>query len=93
MDKQTESLARQEFEKWLRTQPHVLNVGVSESGSYVLREDRIAWSAWKASRESLVVDFEKCNAQGYDEELYDSAVEDCAKAVRAIGIRIKGEEV
>lgn len=55
MDKQTESLARQEFEKWLRSQPYVLNVGVSESGSYVLREDRIAWSAWKASRESLVV--------------------------------------
>lgn len=91
MDKQTESLARQEFEKWLRTQPHVLNVGVSESGSYVLREDRIAWSAWKASRESLVAELPDEDDYVMDEAL--DCLRDCKQSLRAIGIRIKGEGV
>ncbi|HFV9295577.1 TPA: DUF551 domain-containing protein [Serratia fonticola] len=53
MDKQTES--REQFEAWLRSQPHVLNVGVNDDGSYFLREDQAAWLAWQASRECLVV--------------------------------------
>ncbi|MBH2514861.1 hypothetical protein [Serratia ureilytica] len=79
---------REEFEQWLRSQPHVLNVGVRKSGDYVLKEDQIAWSAWQASRASIVVDvpqacaFNLCDLVSRD---------DVIKAIRSIGLSIKGE--
>lgn len=96
MDKQTES--REQFEAWVAFQightiEYVKGQRAATTDRYYNEYIDIPYQAWKASRESLVVDFEKCNAKGYDEELYDSAVEDCAKVIRAIGIRIKGEEV
>ena len=45
--------SREQFEAWLRAQPHVLNVGVEQDGTYTLHEDRVAWEAWQASREAL----------------------------------------
>lgn len=45
--------SREQFEAWLRAQPHVLNVGIEPDGTYTLHEDRVAWEAWQASREAL----------------------------------------
>lgn len=40
---------RTEFEKWLRNQPHVVNLGFNKAtGKYVLQEDEDSWQAWKA---------------------------------------------
>jgi hypothetical protein len=40
---------RAEFEKWLRNQPHVVNLGFNRStGKYVLQEDEDSWQAWQA---------------------------------------------
>lgn len=48
--------SREQFEAWLRAQPHVLNVGVESDGTYTLHEDRVAWEAWQASREAVEVE-------------------------------------
>lgn len=48
---------RKEFEDWLRSQPHVLNVGFSQvTGKYLLAEDETAWQAWQASRKCIVIE-------------------------------------
>ena len=51
--------SREQFEVWLRAQPHVLNVGVEQDGTYTLHEDRVAWEAWQASREAVAVAVDK----------------------------------
>lgn len=41
------------FVKWLRSRPHVLNVGFNkETGKYVLREDEDSWQGWIACAQS-----------------------------------------
>jgi len=47
--------SREQFEAWLRAQPHVLNVGIEPDGTYTLHEDRVAWMAWQASRNALEI--------------------------------------
>jgi len=40
---------RAEFEKWLRDQPHVVNLGFNkQTGKYTLQEDEDSWQAWQA---------------------------------------------
>ncbi|MDI3149357.1 hypothetical protein [Serratia nevei] len=95
---------REEFEQWLRSQPHVLNVGVSESGKYVLREDQIAWSAWQASRASIMVEsitpsdapsglIYQIGSAGlsHDEAICEGYSAGFNEAIRSIGLSIKGE--
>lgn len=37
------------FDKWLRSRPHVLNVGFdTKTGKYLLQEDEDCWQAWQA---------------------------------------------
>ena len=108
MDKQTESRKAFEnwwtnefcgeppFEGWSRLR--------DEEGSGYTDEDINAqWLAWVASRESLVVElpqkiseFNRMSHNGVvtlEAVNYDEAIDDCAEAIRAIGIRIKGEGV
>lgn len=48
------------------------------------------WEGWKWRGDSLVVELPE--QEKYDDPLSaHEAIQDCAKAVRAIGIRIKGE--
>lgn len=56
----------------------------------------ISWEAWQASRAAIEVELpEKISPQiGYvigQAAIYDEAIDDCAEAIRAIGISIKGE--
>lgn len=72
------------------------NFGTEEDPEldYYSLEARDAWEWWQKSRESLVVAMpESCDCCFSEEEkaTYDTAVEDCAESIRAIGIRIKGE--
>lgn len=86
MDKQTES--RERFEKMFKSEWHP-----DKTGPYAKDSMWFAWqSAWQAARDSLVVELPK--QETYDDPLSaHDAIQDCAKAIRAIGIRIKGEGV
>lgn len=87
--------SREQFEVWLRAQPHVLNVGVESDGTYTLHEDRVAWEAWQASRAAVEVQLP--DHRDYEETLSDhelgfnTGLEFCAEAIRAAGIKVKGE--
>ena len=96
--------SREQFEAWLRTQPHVLNVGIEPDGTYTLHEDRVAWEAWQASREAVELDIdwpeanddtwkdgeEGAYAMG-NEDGKDKVVIAVREAIRAAGIKVKGE--
>ncbi|MEX3036422.1 hypothetical protein AB4K08_00945 [Serratia fonticola] len=99
MDKQTES--RFAFEAEFRQRHSFVpeasmammleqyNFGTDEEpdwGYYSLAA-RDAWEWWKASRDGLVVEL----PIGVGRE--NDGIKECAKAIRAIGIRIKGEGV
>ncbi|MFV8936636.1 hypothetical protein [Serratia fonticola] len=101
MDKKTESLAREKFEERVRFHYQYPELAIEPEGSpcageYVctVRQDEwVQWkSAWTASRESLVVELPEpaCAgtpySTGWNESLHRSEA-----AIRAIGIRIKGE--
>ncbi|MFW5402455.1 hypothetical protein V2A85_22605 [Yersinia sp. 1252 StPb PI] len=58
------------------------------------------FEVWKASRESIVVELPKRNADAYTERDWDgnhggrsrnNTLDECAKALRTAGIRIKGD--
>ncbi|WP_416187221.1 hypothetical protein [Hafnia paralvei] len=93
--------SREQFEAWLRAQPHVLNVGVEQDGTYTLHEDRVAWEAWQASREAVEVEIDNhtefeiehmiCpDKDGYSVGWIDGR-NYAVKQVRAAGIKVKGE--
>lgn len=92
--------SREQFEAWLRAQPHVLNVGVEQDGTYTLHEDRVALEAWQASREAVEVELPDKKFISEDEALipedsdwpdgFNTALEQCAEAIRAAGIKVKG---
>ena len=90
--------SREQFEAWLRAQPHVLNVGVEQDGTYTLHEDRVAWEAWQASREAVEVELPsfdkpvKWGAATISIDLYQHKKE-CEEAILAAGIKvIEGEK-
>jgi len=90
--------SREQFEAWLRAQPHVLNVGVEQDGTYTLHEDRVAWEAWQASREAVEVELPSLKQTDSGERyVWSDGVfnfkEDAIKAIRAAGIKvIEGEK-
>lgn len=60
----------------------------------------VAWEVWQASRAAIEVELPEkisphnTNESGYvigQAAMYDEAIDDCAEAIRAIGISIKGE--
>lgn len=94
MDKQTES--RKAFEAKIREDMLFTDEELAwqpERNCYVIYGVHLAWWAWRASRESLAVELPQAHdpADMFVSHVYDSAEVD--KAIRAIGIRIKGEGV
>lgn len=81
------------------------NFGTDEEPDYNYHSlaVRDAWEWWQKSRESLVIElpqkiseFNRMSHNGVvtlEAVNYDEAIDDCAEAIRAIGIRIKGEGV
>ena len=103
MDKQTES--RSQFEaEFKRRHSYIAddlealfkqyNFGTDEEPDYNYHSlaVRDAWEWWQKSRESLVVELPTyMTAEEYQSAGYNSAIDDCERAISAIGIRIKGE--
>ncbi|MFV8955262.1 hypothetical protein [Serratia fonticola] len=105
MDKQTES--REQFETWVAFQightiEYVKGQRAATTDRYYNEYIDIPYQAWKASRESLVVELPKREAfESYPHESYMIDDDDgkyipyaeTVESLRAIGIRIKGEGV
>ena len=63
---------REEFEKWAK---QFFKLDVEDWGEYIDYETQWAWTVWKASRESIVVDLPRClydEQQEYQDELLNS---------------------
>ncbi|WP_447872021.1 hypothetical protein [Serratia fonticola] len=84
MDKQTES--REAFKKWWNKPEQIeLRLSCAEGWGFHI---------WTACRESLVVELPYAGpAEDEFDYHYNRGVEATADAIRAIGIRIKGEGV
>ncbi|ALX96083.1 hypothetical protein AV650_22195 [Serratia fonticola] len=95
MDKQTESLARQEFEKWVAGNAEWLDLTPDQDSVYHDESTRfifVVWStAWLSSRENIVAELPDEDDYVMDEAL--DCLHDCKQSLRSIGIRIKGEGV
>ncbi|WP_282748670.1 hypothetical protein [Hafnia paralvei] len=83
--------SREQFEAWLRAQPHVLNVGVEQDGTYTLHEDRVAWEAWQASREAVEIELPSVtDAADWLVSVDVMESEHVISAIRTAGIKVKG---
>ncbi len=101
--------SREEFEDWLKSKMPTTYKLAYEIENYCDDEDMVNLAkasvldmrtAWQASRESLVVELPKRNADAYTERDWDgnhggrsrnNTLDECAEALRTAGIRIKGE--
>lgn len=93
--------SREQFEAWVGGQypcepmeDILLKVG-PEKERYHLKLIQRSWEAWQASREA--VEIKLPNHRDYEETLSDhelgfnTALEQCAEAIRAAGIKVNGE--
>lgn len=51
-----------------------------------------AWEGWKANRASIVVELPNYDSY-HDQGSAMAAIDDCSKAIRSIGLSIKGDQV
>lgn len=70
---------REEFEKWAK---QFFKLEVEDWGEYVESETQWAWLAWKASRESIVVDLPRCQYEEQQEYL-----DDLLNSLDKVGVR------
>lgn len=95
---------RREFEAWISNMTKSdLHRGVMldryENGSYRHLATENKWEAWTASRATIEIELPKQNARyPFDEEFDDGytagkngAIQDCADAIRAAGLAVKGD--
>ncbi|MFM1454504.1 hypothetical protein WFP04_22475 [Yersinia enterocolitica] len=95
--------SREEFEKWLEEVHGLYGEDIDlepERNCYRIFGIHLAWCAWQASRESIVVDIPEemtCREaleQGHTSDYangFTAAIIQCYAVVRTAGIRIKGE--
>lgn len=87
--------SREQFEAWWKTQRAVCQFARegSKNGAYHSKPCQSAWEAWQASREAVEVELPK--RREYEDTLSDHelgfniALEQCAEAIRAAGIKVK----
>lgn len=90
-------MMREQFEAWAIG--HFINffdrniLQLDEWGDYVLGNVRMAWTAWQASREAMVVDLPKPYsdhrlASRLERHARASAIHECHAAIEAQGIKV-----
>ena len=79
-----EEKMRQEFEEWARNE-HFVDSGRDAIGRYRSQQVDDMWYAWKASRESLVIEMPEYLA----DFVYNDAIEDCRESIHAGGVKTK----
>lgn len=89
--------SREQFEAEMAKLNDVLDMRRANNGDmeYMAWDVALAWKMWQASREA--VDVQLPDRRDYEETLSDHelgfniALELCAEAIRAAGIKVKGE--
>lgn len=89
--------SREQFEAEMAKLNDVLDMRRAKNGDmeYMAWDVALAWKMWQASREA--VDVQLPDRRDYEENLSDHelgfniALELCAEAIRAAGIKVKGE--
>lgn len=89
--------SREQFEAEMAKLNDVLDMRRAKNGDmeYMAWDVALAWKMWQASREA--VDVQLPDRRDYEETLSDHelgfniALELCAEAIRAAGIKVKGE--
>lgn len=86
--------SREQFEAWFKPRKERMkNDGICTLN--IVRYRGMAWAGWQASREAVEVELPK--RREYvdtlsDHELgFNIALDNCAEAIRAAGIKVKGE--
>lgn len=86
--------SREEFEKWLEEVHGLYGEDIDwepERNCYRIFGIHLAWCAWQASRESIVVALPKhCERYNWSDGVFNFK-QDIAEVLRTAGIRIKGE--
>lgn len=96
MDKQTES--RRQFEGWWEKcwcgdSPASNWNQLWGCDGYIDEEINGQWEAWKASRAAIVVELpEKVMVEDEFDNGHNCAIDYCTDAIRAIGIKVKGDK-
>lgn len=93
--------SREQFEAECRN--GLINGGLAkhENGKYASELTDAVWRGWQASREAVVVDLPDKQFISEEDVLipdevdwpdgFNTALEQCAEAIRAAGIKVKGE--
>lgn len=87
--------SREQFEAWCNSDPD-RSITMEDSTRFFC-----AWEAWQTSREAVEIELPDKKFISEDEDLipedsdwpdgFNTALEQCAEAIRAAGIKVKGE--
>ncbi|MCE9886199.1 hypothetical protein [Obesumbacterium proteus] len=97
--------SREQFEAWAEESGALpwgyLKKQRTQNGGYSVQIYNYMWSAWQASHEAVAVELPDKKFISEDEALipedsdwpdgFNTALEQCAEAIRAAGIKVKGE--
>lgn len=94
--------SRAQFEEWFLVRYPLSRKGIEKykDGDYMGQYAQSHWMAWQASRAAIEIELpEKISSYNTRESgyviaqaaMYDEAIDDCADAIREIGISIKEE--
>jgi cyclopropane fatty-acyl-phospholipid synthase-like methyltransferase len=91
MDKLHEEIHRKDFELYCKRNGFCIERGMI-TGHYASLRTNDFWEIWLHSRANLAVELPFNDIQSDEtDEIWDKVVESCAKALRSIGLSIKGE--
>lgn len=80
---------REEFEAWAGQRGYSLERN-SEAGGYYAVSANVAWSAWQASRATLVVELPPITGAGdHWSNVRDNTILSCKRAIEAADVRVK----
>lgn len=93
--------SKEQFEAWLEREQGLYGEDIEwqpERNCYARFGIHLAWCAWQESREELQIKIPQSRLSSYtatDEErgrdyAYNEALNDCAKAIRIEGLKVKG---
>lgn len=85
--------SREQFEAWAEESGALpwgyLKKQRTQNGGYSVQIYNYMWSAWQASREAVAVELP--TAEGEEGGITELIVDLCSEAIRAAGIKVKGE--
>lgn len=83
--------SRKAFESWCkRIRPCLSTLKHLDGNKYSCDKTQIAWKAWQASREAIEIKLDdKVMVEDEFDNGHNCAIDYCAEAIRAAGIKVK----